>query len=1015
MKRFLYFLTSMAAVAALAYACVPEDGASEETFSIDENDLLLGVDQYSQVHFIPVESNIPESNWKFSSSADWLTISYNVGSERGLMISIQENESMEHSRRAQVAVGAGGKQYRIDVTQTGKGPSLVVYPVNLTDDAAVVTLRIVANIPFSLGAPIIDPTDNDTEDSDWLTSLSVNKALAETRYTYSVEKNTSPESRIARIPIHKGPYETELDEWQKELEAKLPDTIRLEQRRVKVGGAILDNKKISIASVTGNQITKNDGSVSFANLIDGDYTTGYHSPWGKDYENPTTQFPVIFEFKLSEPSTVESMKIMSSKAWDSETETVVGNGANGDIGEFEVYYRTAADTTYILAGEGDFGMAPGYNQFLFQELAMDAAYIKLVVKSGAGDNGEKGGFVSAAEVEFWQSNSDDLKGDILEMFEDLSCSEFRKDKPVPSKEAIKELYVKCPALAVNVASALKSGSYDEFEKEFRIRRHGAYSDNVAMHRELWTKTYTAMDNPTGILVKSGEEVAVAVDRIPAGQTVKIAIYGDYGEEPNYGGGGEGEGANQIVGLREGINAFTASANGMLYVLNTSKDLTQYHDSVKVHVFPGAGTVLGFFDAKTMTDERYVELLKNCTWTYFTIKGERVMFTFHTDQLKKDARDGILSGINAWDSIITWQHQLMGIADDPRFNNHMMAISSTGSGYMDASTRRIRFVCSSLENIISEEALKSREDNSWGPAHEAGHNNQAAINWKSTMESSNNLFSNYAIYKWGVYQSRGGRISDIADNYAAHKPWAMYGREGEVSYQNEDPEVHMRMNWQLWNYYHRCGYDTQFFPKLFKLLRTDEWCLHNDFWASEQKKGATGREEDLGLSQLRYYQAVCEAAQTDLTEFFKVWGFFEEYDEPDYEQYGKCSYLVTKEMIETAIAAVSARNYPNKIPPIQYIEDRKTKDGSTYSEMGYWESFLPENKLSNNPTAKVNGSLVTVYNCEKAVAVELREGTDAKGELLFFSNRTNFLLPDGIKKEGNTLWAVKYDGERIKIQ
>ena len=37
-----------------------------------------------------------------------------------------------------------------------------------------------------------------------------------------------------------------------------------------------------------------------------------------------------------------------------------------------------------------------------------------------------------------------------------------------------------------------------------------------------------------------------------------------------------------------------------------------------------------------------------------------------------------------------------------------------------------------------------EDNAWGPAHEIGHVHQAAINWASSTESSNNLFSNYII-------------------------------------------------------------------------------------------------------------------------------------------------------------------------------------------------------------------------------------------------------------------------------
>ena len=36
--------------------------------------------------------------------------------------------------------------------------------------------------------------------------------------------------------------------------------------------------------------------------------------------------------------------------------------------------------------------------------------------------------------------------------------------------------------------------------------------------------------------------------------------------------------------------------------------------------------------------------------------------------------------------------------------------------------------------------------------------------------------------------------------------------------NEDTETHLRMNWQLWNYYHRCGIKPDFWPTQLKLKR-----------------------------------------------------------------------------------------------------------------------------------------------------------------------------------------------------
>ena len=58
----------------------------------------------------------------------------------------------------------------------------------------------------------------------------------------------------------------------------------------------------------------------------------------------------------------------------------------------------------------------------------------------------------------------------------------------------------------------------------------------------------------------------------------------------------------------------------------------------------------------------------------------------------------------------------------------------------------------FKNNFDPRDMDQNQDNEWGPGHELGHMHQGAINWPSTTESSNNLFSNYVVYKigkWGV--------------------------------------------------------------------------------------------------------------------------------------------------------------------------------------------------------------------------------------------------------------------------
>ena len=76
-----------------------------------------------------------------------------------------------------------------------------------------------------------------------------------------------------------------------------------------------------------------------------------------------------------------------------------------------------------------------------------------------------------------------------------------------------------------------------------------------------------------------------------------------------------------------------------------------------------------------------------------------MFYFHRDKMMQAVPYDILSAINLWDDIISWQQELMGIDDvrPSQVNNHLFAISPEGS-YMWASDYRIGFVYTYLNNI-----------------------------------------------------------------------------------------------------------------------------------------------------------------------------------------------------------------------------------------------------------------------------------------------------------------------------
>ena len=88
-----------------------------------------------------------------------------------------------------------------------------------------------------------------------------------------------------------------------------------------------------------------------------------------------------------------------------------------------------------------------------------------------------------------------------------------------------------------------------------------------------------------------------------------------------------------------------------------------------------------------------------------------------------------------------------------------------------------------------------------------------------------------------------------------------------------------MNWQLWIYYHRCEYKTDFWQTLFKLMRE-----------VNMTEG-----EDPGKKQLEFAKMASKAANQNLTDFFEMWGFFEPVN-TTIEQYGTYKYYVSDAMI-----------------------------------------------------------------------------------------------------------------------
>ena len=705
---------------------------------------------------------------------------------------------------------------------------------------------------------------------------------------------------------------------------------------------------------------------SFDDKFIADGGVPYHSKWGQ-----SADFPVILEYYFEGNTDIDYFIYHT-------------NSGNGTFGKFDVYTQTKENTEYVHQGSYDFNMrnSPSIASL---KTPVKATKVKFEVHSG------KNGYVSCDEMQFFKKNKKNtLEEQLLTVFTDITCSEIKPDVTQEQIEALPEFFIQ-------TASALKDDSYNKWEKEFRIREYYPYSSADEWADKLMTRKYGDLDNPTGIYVNEGDEVVVLVGNTH-GQSISIQ---NIGEETSKG-YAQTSVNGDIYPLKEGVNKLTAKQTGMLFVMYNTNIQNPDAQPIKIHIPLGGGKVCGFFSLKELqTNEKYKELIDKADYKYFCVIGNAIILYFHHKQLKAAVPYDILSSIELWDNMIQWQQELMGIEDvyPKQMNNHIFAISPEG-GYMWASEGRIGFVYTALGDILRKSYLMASR-NSWGPAHEIGHVHQGAINWASTTESSNNLFSNYTIYKFGQNCSRGTELA--VPEYAANvkkatlvfrrcvenKAWCDFGTD----YQGEDPEMHARMNWQLWNYYHRCGYNPQFFPTLFKLMR--------------ENRVST---QDPGENQMMYARMACRAANENLTDFFERWGFFVPIS-MKVNQYGTYNYIVTDAMIKETKEFM--KQFPAPKHAFYYLEDRKKGDpglDTTPPDVGYFTQFAEDMKITKQITYTISGHQVNVQNGEQAVAFEIKENDNLK----YFGTSFQFEVPNTISPDRVKLYAVQADGVRIEM-
>ena len=600
------------------------------------------------------------------------------------------------------------------------------------------------------------------------------------------------------------------------------------------------------------------------------------------------------------------------------------------------------------------------------------------------------------------NNQERVERIYLSHFEDETCTILKSEYQAMSDEELAASMDSCGDELISVALKIKNNTWAEREKEYRVSTYGPYSDPDYWGEKLMTHYYSWLNNPTGICATSGDVLYIFVGKEPKqGSTLEIdAVVNN-------------DSKGKRTELKKGMNIIPVSGKDFSFFIIYTADTRKEHvlsdfDSIPIHI--EGGYVNCYWDKMRHNDDDWVDITRNhAKHKYIFVKGENIMYFMNRELLISDeiCPNTISDAIGWWDNMIKWQQDIMGLEDvrPSRFNNRLCAVSYAGDGLMSATNHVTSYVETCLHDVLPLDDVMETSGHCWGPAHENGHVHQGAINMIACTEASNNLFSNITVFNLGKFVTWGDGVDTMADYYEDEVAWTLQGIG-----------IKMRMYFQLYLYYHVCGHDTQFYPKLFKLLREDPM------------KKSSGETVNYGRYDLLHFaQKCCEAAGEDLTKFFEAWGFFHQMNKAEASDYGDYVISSTTSMIKDAKKKMAA--YPKKAAAIEFIEDRVAPSLRTDGGEGYKLEY-EDGKFGNvgQYTAYYSDSLdiiasdyiylksnkkYTIKGGKNAVGFKVY---DSDSTLLTFFNVHQIELSDEIaSKKDLIIVAVSANGTEVTVK
>ena len=637
------------------------------------------------------------------------------------------------------------------------------------------------------------------------------------------------------------------------------------------------------------------------------------------------------------------------------------------------------------------------------------------------------------------NNASSYTSTLSTFFSDYACttlkSTYQSKTDAQLRSAMSSLPTALQEMAVRVKNDTwnSNATFNTYEKDFRIHSYEIFSNCDLWYSKLKTGRFARLSNPTGIQLSAGEVAYIFVDANVKDSNASLEAELVTGTNRS----------GNTKTLTRGCNAVYATDDCEIFITyllnNVDKSCDDYPD-IKVHI--EGGTCNGCFDMRRgHTNNDWMWLKENMFQNkYLHVKGNSVMLNVYFDRVK--AASNATGVMKIWDFIFDTEEHLSGSDQYKETGQYKMMVNPYDNGtsgtnpYWSDSGHGSSHPGIYSDGLFSYDALSNVGTNGghiWVIEHELGHGHQAPINMAGTTESSNNSLAqcvNLLAKDSPLFQStrssRGYGVNGLVSRFNSGYSWIDYASFRTQDGEDSDLWISNHMIFQLWLYFDYLGNYTpasgtntgfSFMSDLYDALRSDPITKSS----SSTNPGLASKD------YLLIAKYAAQITQTDLSEFFQAWGFWETtptvsvtndvastntWYMGDYGNY----YLRTAASYVNSVKT-TMQSYSKKNGNILFIEDRCTGstlpsyidyDPTFFGETGYYETF--DKLITKAYNYELSGTTVTMVDGTGAVGFKIY---DASGNLVYISNTNTFTVSQaiatGLTNGTYTLVAAQGDG------